>query len=249
MTDLTDKDRRDMLQWARIALDSKGNQEHGPWVTAARYILANVDAPATTLAEELRHIAEHWEEWATETITSAIRAAADRAEQVEKERDEARAEVERLTAANEELRRTDNYREFRDKFLTVQKAAESKAESSDPADVPAGEAWLVECRGERRTAVKDNDAEVPWSTVNANGEYFFEDNEDVTLLARLVPAPRVITNHDGLNRAKRLTVIRDGVGVVCERAALGDGWFTTGHGTDQTPYIQLPVTVLWEPGA
>ncbi|MGP9622223.1 hypothetical protein ACT3S7_04480 [Corynebacterium sp. AOP34-AQ2-28] len=40
MTEITDQDRRDMLEWARIAVASKDNQEHDPWVTAARYILA-----------------------------------------------------------------------------------------------------------------------------------------------------------------------------------------------------------------
>ena len=158
----------------------------------------------------------------------------------------------------------------------VQKGAESNAESTDhdttdhdkffreeadnwihtsdnpvmdPADVKPGEAWVVECRGERRTAVKDNGIDIPWNTINADGWYLSEDNETITLVSRLVPAPRVITNHDELDRAKRLTVIHDSVGVVCERAALGDGWFTTGHGTDQAPYIQLPATVLWEPEA
>ena len=133
--------------------------------------------------------------------------------------------------------------------MTVQKGAESNAETPDPADVQPGEAWIVEVNGERRTAVKDRGGVEPWNTVPVGGRFRPEEDESVTLVSRLVPAPRVITNPDDLDRAKRLTVIRDGVGVVCERAALGDGWFTTGHGTDQTPYIQFPATVLWEPEA
>ena len=102
-----------------MAADNNADPSDAPWRIVASHYIATVDALTPTLAEELRHIAEHWEEWATDTITSAIRAAADRAEQTEQERDEARkrattnlravdavraqrdearAEVERLTA-------------------------------------------------------------------------------------------------------------------------------------------------------
>ena len=58
MTEITDQATRDMLEWARIAVASKGTQEHEPWVTAARYILATVPAPAPTLAERLEYRAD-----------------------------------------------------------------------------------------------------------------------------------------------------------------------------------------------
>ena len=103
MTDITDQDRRDMLEWARIAFASKGNQEHEPWVTAARYILDNVDAPARTLAEELAHIIEFWESWTTDAITGALTAATDRAEQIEQERDHFFREVENVRNWKEQL--------------------------------------------------------------------------------------------------------------------------------------------------
>lgn len=242
MTDITDQDRRLALRWCDMLGDSTLHKEAA---ATRRVILATVEAPAPTLAEELRHIAEHWEGWATETITSAIRAAADRAEQIEEERDMEKTISKGWMEAHQKL--AEHHAETLER--DGQKGAESNAETPDPADVQPGEAWLVEVNREKRTAVKDTDAGVPWNTVNTNGVFRAENDDDVTLVTRLVPAPRVITNPDDLNRAKRNTIIRDKFGVVCERAALGDGWFTTGHGTDQTPYIQLPATVLWEPGA
>lgn len=82
--------------------------------------------------------------------------------------DEARAEVERLTRG----------RTSKDSLPVA---------LTDPADVPAGEAWIVEVCGERRPALKDNCPWVPWSTVAGNGVYENENNADVTLVARLVP--------------------------------------------------------------
>ena len=97
MIGITDVQRREVRNTARTILDKRYDHSTQAWELAS-FILATVDAPAPTLAEELRHIAEHWEEWATETITSAIRAAADRAEQTEQERDEARADVNYILA-------------------------------------------------------------------------------------------------------------------------------------------------------
>lgn len=249
MTDITDEDRCVARAWAEGMTNLRLEDPDG--YAAARVILATVDDTATTLAEELRDVADN---------SGMSSRAADRlhdiADRVEHALAEARAEVERLTA--ERLDRNSET-DVRDKAalnnldkaetVTVQKDAETTAETPDPADVQPGEAWLVECHGERRNAVKDNDDTVPWCTVNADCWFNAEKNATVTLLHRLVPAPRVITNRDDLDQAKRLTVILDSMGVVCERAPLGDGWFTTEHGTDQTPYIKLPATVLWEPGA
>lgn len=305
MTDMTDNEKRVLREWAE---ENKLRDEETH--LAARYILANVDAPAPTLAEELRSWAE---DASYDEDRDNLLHAASRAKQMEHDSAEARAEVERVTAQNtwpkhtpsghtydapttykkllqqcanaaqaasegwddaecppeptwemvglataevDRLTAQRDEKEVLDAIeahydnYAVQKGAESTAETTDPADVKPGEAWIVECRGEKRAAVKDrDDNNEPWNTFNADGWYLSEDNEDVTLVSRLVPAPRVITDHDGLDRAKRLTVIHDGVGVVCERAALGDGWFTTGTGVDQTPYIQFPATVIWEPGA
>lgn len=94
MTDLTGNNLAAAWRWADETHGTEACRTNGE-CAAARYILDNVEAPAPTLAEHLAHIAEHWEEWATATITSALRAAAARAEQIEQERDEARAEVKR----------------------------------------------------------------------------------------------------------------------------------------------------------
>lgn len=238
MTDLTDQDRRKALAWAG------GSQAIGIADAAARVILATVDAPAPTLAERLHYRADLLDNGDPDGDTPrALRDLATDAAQMEHDLAEASAEVEHLTAVNENLRRTDNFREF----LGVQKGAESNAESIDPADVKPGEAWIVETHRERRTAVKDRDDYEAWNTFTAGGLFFPEDNEDITLVSRLVPAPRVITTREELDALPRRTVIRDKDGVVCERASIGAGWYTTETTSDQTAFITLPATVLWAP--
>ena len=210
--------------------------------SAARVILATVDAPA--LSEELVRIAEGWEEWATCAINEALAAATTRAKQMEHDLAEARAEVERLTDVNETLRRADNFKEFRERLADVQKGAESNAESPDPADVKPGEAWIVDVGGEKRNAVKDADNNYPWNTVTGGGWMSPVSNKEVTLLARLVPAPRAITNPGDLDTLPIRTIIRDSRGETFERAE--DGW---GRISIPVKVIRVPVTVLWEPGA
>lgn len=151
------------------------------------------DAPALTPAEELRDVADNY---------GMSSRAADRlhdiANRVEHDLADARAEVERLTAANENLRKTDNFREFRE-FLGVQKGAESNAESPTPADVKPGEVWKANIwYGDVRhpgTAIKSSGGD--WAVIRDDGSRStFRMNEDVELVSRLVPAPRVITNPD-----------------------------------------------------
>ncbi|WP_312980988.1 hypothetical protein [Corynebacterium sp.] len=260
MTDITDNEKRVLREWAE-----KNKLRDEETHLAARYILANVDAPAPTLAEEMRGLASEYEEDGEPDPSVDLYRLADRVEQIEQERDEARAEVERLTEVNERLRKTDNYREFREFLHPVRvskmppgdipgtalpiniSAVVPDPTTPDPADVKPGEAWIVECRGERRNAVKDNGLDIPWNTINADGWYLSEDNGDVTPITRLVTAPRVITNPDELDRAKRCTVIRDAAGVVCERDAMGDYWTTFTSLANQKPHIEFPATVLWEP--
>ena len=239
------------------------------------YILATVDAPEPTLAEELRHIAEHWEEWATDTITSAIKAAADRAEQTEQERDEASSEVKRLTAErldrNPEtkarveaaLNNLDNAERIAVATVASEENVTPDQQANmqrilagslpDPADVKPGEAWLVESGGQTVTACRLHPTSsrpwiVPRHTFGGLPFRWVADS-DITLVSRLVPAPRVITNPDELDRAKRDTIIRDARGVVCSRDSMGHAWSTFTNLADQRPHIALPATVLWEPEA
>lgn len=131
--------------------------------------------------------------------------------------------------------------------------------NTDPADVKPGEVWLVECRGERRTAVKDRDASAPWNTVAAGGLFFSEENASITLLHRLVPAPRVIINPHDLDRLPRHTVIlsadNDAWQKSSETSLWASAWWATINGEPSiwSSYRLCdedhPATVLWEPGA
>lgn len=263
MSDITDKDRRAARQWAEDIYEMSKYDDETPRETraAVKCILATVYAPEPTLAERLREQfydpeptdeqygiildaeqmeqdAEDRQEW-NRRITEQVATLA-------RERDEARAEVERLTAEQdtEALHNHD--------WLAGMKDATRYAINAtrpDPDDVQPGEAWIVEVEGERRTAVKDRADIQPWNTVNADGWLLTEDDEDVTLITRLVPAPRTITNHDDLDQAKRRTLIRDARGVVCERDGMGNAWTTFNSLANQRPHIALPATVLWEPVA
>ena len=163
---------------------------------------------------------------------------------------DADVEVEKLTAQNENLRRTDNYKEFKEQFLTVQKGAESNAESLDPADVKPGEAWIVDVDGERRTAVKDEGAPYPWNTVTAGGCLSPMGDEDVTLITRLVPAPHVITDPDELDRLpfRAVIVSMDRQADVYQKDSNGEWMDVTsyGHSSREVIRIENAVTVLWE---
>lgn len=243
MADLTDIQRMEVRNTARIILD-KPYDHSAPACELASFILATVDAPAPTLAEELRHIAEHWEEWATDTITSAIRAAADRAEQIEEERDMEKTISKGWMEAHQKL--AEHHAETLER--DGQKGAESNAEAPNPADVKPGEAWIVEVEGERRTAVKDRADIQPWNTVNAGGWLLTEDDEDVTPVTRLVSAPRVITNPDELDALAEGSIVRDNEGDPATRRAGGLDYRGV-EGVCNDVHHYLPVTVLWEPEA
>lgn len=261
MTDLTDQDRRAARSWAK---NWQGDLD-ADISAAARVILATVDAPEPTLTEELRDVADSY---------GMSSRAADRlddiADRVEHDLAEARAEVERaedraaewqgiaqryyakvelLTAERDEKEVLDTIDAHCDHYA-AQKGAESNAESLDPADVKPGEAWIVDVDGERRTAVKDRADDVPWSTIDANGRHVYKRNENVTLITRLVPAPRVITNADELDRLAEGAIIRDNRdGEAMQK--FGRKWVTarTEHHEGFYSYAVLPSTVLWEPEA
>lgn len=325
MTDITDQDRRQLREDAKAVINKTAMRSSAA-VSIARYILATVDAPVLTLAEELRDVADNY--GMSSRAADRLHDIADRMEhdlaearaEVERERDlgvalaherdEARAEAERLNAQNAWPKTTPSghtydapttYKELRHQCANAAQAASEgwddaecppeptwemvglataeverltaerdtegpddndwlagmkeaaryaiNATRPDPAEVKPGEAWIVECHGECRTAVKDRDDDEPWNTSTAVGLFFPEDNEAITLVSRLVPAPRTITNHDDLDRAKRDTIIRDARGVVCSRDCMGHAWTTFTSLADQRPHIALPATVLWEPEA
>lgn len=281
MTDITDKDKRLALRWCDMLGDSTHHKEAA---AARRVILAIVEPPASTLAEELRHIAEHWEEWATDTITSAIRAAADSAEQIEQERDEARAkekwlellrselreerdearaEVERLTAEVESMKTQKEAADAASEENVVDDDGQAPATLPDHADVKPGEPWLIRVGKREAVGFRDGHSVWPWCVYFSNGEYADLSDSVVTLVSRLVPAPRVITDPDELDKLPEWSIVKTD-----ELDKLGDEsilakfdahrWLYAQHGLWQGKHRAYksadviehfgPVTILWEAG-
>jgi hypothetical protein len=263
MTDITDQDLRKALAWA------EGSMARGGADAAARYILATVDAPEPTPAEELRDTARWWREGAPtwEQCCDRFESLAARAEQIEQERDhffsevenvrnwkegllnerdEARAEVERLTAERQEETMHRMNERYTD--LPVHDRDWTRTDGTpDPADVPEGQAWAVSIDDMEETAGFKASV-FGWICYRElGGTTKAIPSDRITLVSRLVPAPRQITTREILDEAPRRTVIRDKDGVVCERASLGDGWYSPESTTDQTDYIKYPATVLWTP--
>lgn len=99
MTDLTDQDRRDARQWANdIIVQAETDERKLRYHTAARVILALVEAPPPTLAEELRSEAPGVTGYDLAALAACV-------EQIEQERDEARADIADVTEVNHEIRR------------------------------------------------------------------------------------------------------------------------------------------------
>ena len=242
MTDITEQDRRVAHEWA-ASLDPNMSCWSARERAAARVILATVDATAPTLAESLNT-------WAASTAldfgeSAALDPLIARAEQIEEERDEARAEVERLTAER------DAATVAREENVAADQQANPQGilagSLPDPADVPEGQAWIVEYHGDDLPALRRLDHPGDWYLVRKNGTGGHVRSQDITLVSRLVPAPRQVATREELYELPRRTVIRDKDGVVCERTSLGGGWYSPESTTDQTPFIILPATVLWEP--
>ena len=227
-------------------------------ITAA---LANFTTRTAQMEHDLAEARAELNQWklVSRIETTTLREQRDEAQadladvtevnhEIRRERDEARAEVERLTAVNETLRRTDNHKEFRDKFLTVQKGAESNAESLDPADVKPGEAWLVRDEKELSIAVRDAKRWVLTHLKDATIRY--RRIQHITLVARLVPEPRVITDPDELDRLPFRAVIlsMDRQADVYQKDSNGEWMDVTsyGHSSREVIRIENAVTVLWE---
>lgn len=259
MTDITDQDRRAAMAWAK---NWQGDQD-GDTSAAARVILATVEAPARTIPEELQYRADLLDNGDPDGDTpQALRDLAARAAQMERDLTEARAEVDHLKRDLTEAYETRDARDYEVDRLradvarlpAAQKGAESNAESLDPADVKPGEAWLVEYDGEKRNGVKDKEDPIPWNTVTDGGWLSPLRNTEIKLVSRLVPAPRVITNADDLERLPHNSVILSADNDAWQKSSetslwASAWWFATWNSAEQTPYIEFPVTVLWEPEA
>ena len=227
---------------------------------------ATVDAPAPTIAEGLRDLARTLANLAInsgiEDLTSEeLNRLIDRAEQIEQERDQALAEVERLTAERDrEKTISKGWMEAHQKLAEhhaetlerdVQKGAESNAEAPNPADVPEGQAWIVEYHGDALPALRRLDHPGDWYLVRKNGTGGHVRSQDITLVSRLVPAPRQITTRGELNALPEGTVVRAKGELVCERyrhRSKGLVWISTGVDEDfPVDRPVLPATVLWTP--
>lgn len=118
---ITPDQARSAYEWAQMAADNNSDPTDAPWRVVARHYIDTVEAPAPTLAAELRELGALLEEEGGAGAKSTVwaRDLAVRAEQIEQEvteadrdrdealrwvdnltrqRDEARAEVERLKA-------------------------------------------------------------------------------------------------------------------------------------------------------
>lgn len=200
MTDQTDQtpvtdDDRKAREWA----DGHSLEVHGPWAPIARAIRAHVPAPPATLADELREAVSGLP--VESKLKHQIGSLADRVEEMEertrqaesyageyhqaiRERDEARAEVERLTA---QVARQQQLLELNGvpRDTVVLPDAGSTPALPDPADVPAGEPWLVRddqglCLGLR---CDPDDRKQPWCLLRVhNGTMRWRTDADVTLI-------------------------------------------------------------------
>lgn len=124
---------------------------------------------------------------------------------------------------------------------------------TDPADVKPGEAWRVKVQGLQSVGVRDGDGTFPWSIIFLEGGGDDVRDSDVTLVSRLVPAPRVITNPDELDRLAARSVIlsTDGQSDVYQKDHSGEWLDVTAHGYSSLQVLRIDgvVTVLWEPEA
>jgi len=268
MTDITDQDRRAARQWAEAF---RGEGDPGSYLDCAvRYILATVDAPAPTLAEEIMDLGRALDQYGHfDALGIDVAALADRVKQVEEERDEARkratanlravdavraqrdearAEVEHLTAERQEA----TMRRVNERWTELPVRDRDWLDKDglpDPADVKPGESWLVRYHSDTLPALRRIEAPGDWYIVRHNGTGGNVRSQDITLVSRLVPTPRVIANPDELDHLAATSIIRDGrgwPGRVTDQGVIMINGFCL---SDEDVLARGPVTVLWEPGA
>lgn len=202
MTDITDQEKevRRIMDQMQGYLDNESFYTGNPreWLRDLREVFP--EPPAPTLAEELRSWAE---EASYDEDRDNLLHAATRAKQIEQEsaywKDYAldrQREVERLTA--ERLDRNPATKARVEAALNNIDNAETVAVQTapNPADVPMGEAWQVEVHGENHTALRVGS---DWWISADRGGYTSTRSDQVRLIARLVPAPRIVTDADELD--------------------------------------------------
>ena len=224
MTDITDPQAEFLTAFARGVASRPGSYSDD-LVDSARAVLATVDAPEPTLAEEVKKgLLFRVNDTDAEGIKDALDLAA-RVEQIEQERDQARAEVERLTTERDDR---------------------PAADLPNPADVKPGEAWIVNIDGVE--IVPGFKASVGWICYRFFGGTTKAIGDDrITLVSRLVPAPRQATTLEDLHRLPEDTVVRNIDGEVGVKGTEGRWYLPSVTGPYTAGVFTLPVTVLWEP--
>ena len=201
--------------------------------------------------DEARSEVEHLTAELDQAIAQRSAETASR-EAAQKSRDEARAEVERLTTEqNTDLFGGAVYATPAGRMSQIQHYTFRPASAlPDPADVPEGQAWVV--------SIDDMEETVGFKSIGFGWICFRElggttkmiPSDRITLVSRLVPAQRVITNPDELDRLAEGTIVRDKDGDAWRRTC--DEWTTTadyGRFASWAVSRSGPVTVLWEPEA
>lgn len=164
------------------------------------------------------------------------------------------AEVERLT--RESAARLDQINALEgkvDRMLAVGSTYPADT-LPDPADVPEGEAWIVEVEGEEEHLLGLRNGGEPhaWETFSftTRGSGGWCADTAVTLVARLSPdTRRVIDKPEDLVKLPSVSVILDGASRVCEKSDSGrwlrlDGLYLTAAEVIES---RGPVTVIYEP--
>ena len=166
MTDITDQDLCKALAWA------EGSMARGGADAAARYILATVEAPEPTLAEEIMRLPDFTMsgDHCLNDCYERADTLATRVRQIEQERDDLRAEVEHLTDG-----RT---------FTAPEGATRPATDLPDPADVKPGEAWLVQVDGKAVAALRIGNGR--WVTASGTGFYVWTHGVE-RLVSSLLP--------------------------------------------------------------
>ncbi|WP_145941737.1 hypothetical protein [Corynebacterium glyciniphilum] len=279
--DISEADVEAMHRWCDMLPADTPHREAG----IVRQVILDVwPAPPKSLADELREAASGLP--VQSKLKHQLVSLADRVEVVEKERNDLQdivdgsaaelqqrddeierldAEVKRLTALNAEndTRIQEQSREIGDHIAALNGLTRGRTSKEslpvalpDPADVPMGEAWIVEVEGEEERLLGLRNCGEPhaWETftLSTRGSGGWCADTAVTLVSRLVPdVRRVIDRPEVLDKLPVEAVVLS----VNTRYALqhgddGDGWYgtaSTRKASSAEVLARGPVIVLWEP--